>query len=138
MFLDASVIVALLAQEPGWKTIADRMDECSGEFLVSPLSKFEAVLAFARSLDSYANNRGQALGEAEMLVNGMLVEIGAREVGITTEIGVLALMAARVYGKVVGHRASLNLGDCFSYACAKAERVPLLYKGNDFTHTDLG
>lgn len=42
------------------------------------------------------------------------------------------------YGKVVGHPAKLNLGDCFAYACAKAIEVPLLYKGDDFVRTDLG
>ncbi len=42
------------------------------------------------------------------------------------------------YGKGSGHPARLNLGDCFSYALAKKGGVPLLYKGNDFTQTDLG
>ncbi len=35
------------------------------------------------------------------------------------------------------HLAALNMGDCFAYACAKANGAKLLYKGNDFTHTDL-
>ena len=37
----------------------------------------------------------------------------------------------------VGHPAQLNLGDALSYACAKAYHVPLLYKGTDFSETDL-
>lgn len=138
MFLDASVIVALLAREPGWESVADSLDESSETFLVSPLARFEAVMALARSQKSFAINRRQALQEAERGFETFLLDIGAREVSITAEIGALALNAARDYGKVVGHRASLNMGDCFSYACAKAERVPLLYKGNDFIHTDLG
>ena len=40
------------------------------------------------------------------------------------------------WGKGV-HPASLNYGDCFAYACAKANDARLLYKGNDFVHTDL-
>ena len=35
------------------------------------------------------------------------------------------------------HRAALNMGDCFAYACAKMNRVPLLCKGDDFVHTDI-
>jgi ribonuclease VapC len=34
-------------------------------------------------------------------------------------------------------RSGLNFGDCFAYALAKATGQPLLYKGNDFTHTDV-
>jgi ribonuclease VapC len=41
------------------------------------------------------------------------------------------------YGRIVGHKAALNFGDCFAYACARAYRAPLLYKGEDFSHTDL-
>ena len=48
----------------------------------------------------------------------------------------LALDAYQTYGKG-RHRAKLNFGDCFAYACAKANGAKLLYKGDDFTHTDL-
>jgi len=48
----------------------------------------------------------------------------------------LALDAYARYGKG-RHRAALNMGDCFAYACAKANRAKLLYKGDDFVHTDL-
>jgi ribonuclease VapC len=41
------------------------------------------------------------------------------------------------YGKGTGHRAQLNFGDLFSYALAKSRGVPLLYKGDDFVHTDI-
>jgi len=41
------------------------------------------------------------------------------------------------YGKGTGHPAQLNFGDCFSYAAAKRVGAPLLYKGADFSHTDL-
>jgi ribonuclease VapC len=48
----------------------------------------------------------------------------------------LAVMAWRTYGKG-RHPASLNLGDCFAYALAKARFLPLLFKGNDFSKTDI-
>jgi ribonuclease VapC len=48
----------------------------------------------------------------------------------------LAGLAFRQFGKG-RHQAGLNLGDCFSYALAKSLAAPLLYKGEDFIHTDL-
>ena len=56
---------------------------------------------------------------------------------MSTNEGDLAIDAAMTHGRAVGHRADLNFGDCFSYACARANGVPLLYKGNDFSETDL-
>ena len=50
----------------------------------------------------------------------------------------LAVKAYADYGKGRGHPAQLNLADCLSYACAKAQNMPLLFKGKDFSHTDLG
>ena len=41
------------------------------------------------------------------------------------------------YGRGSGHPAKLNIGDCFSYALAKHKNAPLLFKGDDFVHTDI-
>ncbi len=49
----------------------------------------------------------------------------------------IARQAYRDFGKGSGHPAQLNLGDCFSYALAKATDEALLYKGDDFMHTDV-
>jgi ribonuclease VapC len=70
-------------------------------------------------------------------VNRFVQEIQATTIGIDDEIGREALRASRLYGKG-RHRAALNFGDCFSYACAKILNVPLLCKGNDFPQTDIG
>ena len=56
---------------------------------------------------------------------------------LTRSIGDAAFRAAMKYGKSVGHPADLNFGDCFAYACAKAYRLGLIYKGDDFAKTDL-
>jgi ribonuclease VapC len=45
--------------------------------------------------------------------------------------------AYRKYGHGSGHKADLNFGDCFAYALAKASGEPLLYKGEDFSRTDI-
>ena len=50
---------------------------------------------------------------------------------------VYAKLARREYGEGTGHPARLNMGDCFSYALAKFTREPLLFKGDDFVHTDI-
>jgi ribonuclease VapC len=49
----------------------------------------------------------------------------------------LARMAYRYFGRGSGHPAHLNMGDCFSYALAAQTCEPLLFVGDDFTHTDL-
>ncbi|UEM01275.1 type II toxin-antitoxin system VapC family toxin [Skermanella rosea] len=41
------------------------------------------------------------------------------------------------FGKGSGHPAALNFGEVFAYALAKVRRIPLLFKGNDFSHTDV-
>ena len=56
---------------------------------------------------------------------------------VTKEQADIARAAFRDYGKGSGHRAGLNFGDCFSYALARATGEPLLYEGDDFSHTDV-
>jgi ribonuclease VapC len=56
---------------------------------------------------------------------------------VTAEQARIARQAYRDYGKGSGHPANLNFGDCFSYALAREKREPILYKGDDFVHTDL-
>jgi ribonuclease VapC len=48
-----------------------------------------------------------------------------------------AKAAYRRYGRGTRHAANLNMGDCFAYALAKTKRLPLLFKGDDFIHTDV-
>ena len=49
----------------------------------------------------------------------------------------IAQGAYRAYGRGTTHAADLNFGDCFAYALAKATGEPLLFKGDDFIHTDV-
>lgn len=128
-FVDASAIVAILGFEEDWEAVADRLDQ-EATRLWSPLSRWESTVALSKRLK-------KSVGEAQAIVvefaefNGFqLIEIGPRE-------SELAIDAAICFGKGSGHRAKLNMGDCFAYACAKANEAKLLYKGNDFIHTDL-
>lgn len=70
-------------------------------------------------------------------VEEFVAAIAVKEVLISADIGRRAVEAAETYGRVVGQSADLNFGDCFAYAYARAYRVPLLFKGNDFTQTDV-
>ena len=136
MFVDASVIVAILNQEPGWEELSKRL---SGpvDFYVSAMVRFEATQALARAGTGSRKPTAEALLKARDLVDQLVVEIAGENVPIGDVIGSHAIDASARYGKAVGHEADLNMGDCFAYACAKALDVPLLYKGNDFLLTDL-
>jgi ribonuclease VapC len=141
MFLDASVIVAIIAREPGYEEIEKRLSTSGDPFFVSPLVKFEASVALARqkacAAKSHTKPSPALLRQAERAVEAFVQDIGASEVPISREIGKQAIEASATYGKAVGHLADLNFGDCFAYACAKVLGVALLYKGHDFVHTDL-
>ncbi|HEY4924351.1 MAG TPA: type II toxin-antitoxin system VapC family toxin [Roseiarcus sp.] len=139
MFLDASAIVAILNDEPGVEEIKRRLDAAAGPFLVSPLALFESTTAIARARSAGAKKPvdAKAIAQAKAVVAAFVEDLGAREIIISGDIGRKAVEAAGRYGKVVGHQAALNFGDCFAYACAKAYRAPLLYKGEDFSQTDL-
>jgi ribonuclease VapC len=56
---------------------------------------------------------------------------------VTEEQARIAIEAYQDFGKGGGHPAQLNYGDCFAYALAKQTGQPLLFKGEDFVHTDL-
>lgn len=138
MFLDASAIVAILAREPGYEAIEGRLSSAEGPFQVSPLVTFEATMALARAKTPAGLRPTAALVEqARAAVAAFVTALPADEMAVTTEIGIGAVTAAATYGKVTGHPADLNFGDCFAYACAKALGTALLYKGNDFAQTDL-
>ena len=138
MFIDASVIVAILGREPGAEEIEKRLAVAAGPFFVSPLVRFEASVSLARlKAGKEMKPSPEMVGASRRAVEAFIEGLDAEEMTISSEIGDLALETAMRYGKAVGHTADLNFGDCFAYACAKAGRLPLLYKGNDFAETDL-
>ena len=66
----------------------------------------------------------------------LLQKLNVLTVPVTVEQAKIARSAYRDFGKG-RHKAGLNLGDCFSYALAKEKNLPLLFKGNDFSLTDV-
>jgi ribonuclease VapC len=137
MFLDASAIIALLAREPDAERIAEAIDNARGSLLVSPLARFEATTGLARAKSRGRPTTAETLEAARAVVTAFLETNSVREIPVSANIGQLALDAAARFGRVVGHPADLNFGDCFAYACAKDHRAPLLFKGDDFSQTDV-
>ena len=138
MFVDASAVVAILNRETGFEDIQDRMSGHGGKFYYSPLVRFESAAALARSRSGALRPTPEQFEEATHVVRGFFEAFEAIEISITPIIGDRALAVAAKYGKFVGHDADLNFGDCYSYACAAAYSISLLYKGNDFAQTDMG
>lgn len=128
MFVDASAIIAIIAQEQDWLSLAARLERAE-RVHVSPLSIWEATVGLVRE-------RKCPLEEAEQLVRAFIEQTGATVIPITDSIGHEALKAFERYGKG-RHKAKLNFGDCFAYACARVHGVPLLFKGDDFSETDI-
>jgi ribonuclease VapC len=129
MFIDASAIVALLTREADAADLLKRL-EAARNPITSPIAIFEAVLALCRK-------RRATVDEARRDVRDFLDLAGITVVPITEDEAATALDAFSRYGKGMGHPAQLNLGDCFAYAVAKNRDVPLLFKGSDFSETDI-
>lgn len=141
MFIDASSIIAILAAEPDAATHLAKIETTSKRH-VSSIAVFEATISLARILADLRGFKEQPIPHdlmemAQASVAEFLSAIEASDVPVTAAHGAVALNAARVYGKFTGHRARLNFGDCFAYACAKTLGVPLLFNGDDFVHTDI-
>lgn len=139
MFVDASALVAIINEEPEAADLVNRLQEHGGSCYVSAVARFEAVLAAARKSAELREGRvtAETIANATTVVDTLIEQLQAEGVAISEEAGTLAIKASAQYGKVVGHPARLNLGDCFAYACAKQLGVSLLYKGDDFAKTDL-
>lgn len=130
MFLETSAIVEFIAEGPEAASVAERIGRAATPFLYSPNVLFEATSVLASRLR-------MSIFDAKGLVHRFGQSLEATQMTITPEVGELAIDAMARYGKGRGHPAQLNFGDCFSYACAKAAGVPLLYVGDDFAKTDL-
>lgn len=128
-FVDASAILAILKREAEAAVSADALDR-SPSRVASPIAVFETTLGLCRGANV-------SVEEAATTVTEFLQATGIDCVTITQEDAQAALVAFARYGKGRSHPARLNMGDCFAYAAARTRGMPLLYKGNDFTKTDI-
>ena len=131
--VDASAIVAIMAREDDGAEFADRLEgwpRGAGLRWASTVTMWEAALAIAR-LDRVGRER--ALELVEQFCALAAIKPVAPDMAITT----LAVAAAERYGMGGGRPGILNLGDCFSYATAKHLNAALLFKGEDFSQTEI-
>jgi ribonuclease VapC len=76
-------------------------------------------------------------GRGRDVVEGLVAALGLTLLPSDAVQARLAVEAYRRYGRGTGHPARLNFGDCLAYAAAVAHDAPLLFKGDDFGHTDV-
>jgi len=125
VILDSSAVVAILRAEPEAPAMAravDRAETCA----VSAVSYVEAAVVIDSGRDPIASRRfDDFFRESEVVVES-----------VTPWQAEIARQAYRDFGRG-RHRAGLNFGDCFAYALAKEKGETLLFKGDDFCHTDI-
>ncbi len=129
IFVDTSAIIAIIARKTDAAMFAGKI-EAEDERITSAHVLLEASMRLASVLSLSPT-------VADMLVTRLLHESGIAIVPITESIGHASVAAFERYGKGRKSRAGLNFGDCLSYACAKAHGARLLFKGDDFAHTDI-
>lgn len=128
ILIEPSAILAVLKEEDDAPRYRERIASARNK-VVLVVGKVEAAISLGRAI------RDHDLGG--QLVNEFCTRADIDVVGVGPDIYGEAVTAYRRYGKGTGHRAGLNFGDCFSYAYAKKNAVPLLYKGDDFAQTDV-
>jgi ribonuclease VapC len=126
MVIDTSAIVAIARREPEALLFSRLLEQTPGKLMATP-----TYLECAFVLAGLAPTKGIVFLR-ELISDTLitLVPFGEDELD--------AAIAARLkFSRGSGHAAKLNFGDCFSYALAKVRNLPLLFKGDDFVHTDI-
>jgi len=126
VIIDTSALVAILREEPEAPAIAQAIAQATDRRM-SAANWLEAAVVIDGSRDPIASRRFDELVDTARIV----------VVPVTERQAHLARAAYRDFGKGSGHPAGLNFGDCFAYALAKDVGEELLFKGRDFTHTDI-
>lgn len=125
MVLDTSSILAILLGEPEAELFTEMISK-DQKRLLSAATALELMIVIEAK-------KGEAGGrELDLFLHRAKIDI----VPFDSEQAEVARTAWRHYGKS-NHPAGLNFGDCFAYALAKTSGEPLLFKGNDFSQTDI-
>lgn len=125
MIVDASAIIAVLRDEPDARALSQALAK-------AVICRTSAV-TYVEAAVVTDSNRNPVLSRR---FDNLMRDLGMQIEGVTARQAELARQAYRDFGKG-RHKAGLNLGDCFAYALAKDMDEPLLFKGNDFRHTDV-
>lgn len=125
MVMDTSALVAVFPKEPDWKG-----------YLVAVRAARQPRLSAANLVECVIALGGCVRDDDRERLLRLLQRVGAAVEPVTQARALLAAQAHDRSGKRK-HPAALNYGDCFGYALAKELDLPLLYKANDFSRTDI-
>jgi ribonuclease VapC len=127
MIVDTSAVVAVLKEEPAAARFLRDLTASGEPKRMSAASYLEAAIVVDANRNPLLSRR----------FDDLIVRTEIAVEPVTLEQAEIARAAYRDFGKGSGHAAQLNFGDCFAYALARARREPLLFKGDDFSHTDV-
>jgi ribonuclease VapC len=126
VIVDTSAIVAIVLDEPGAETLKEALANSLSSRISAP-SYVELCAVMQR------RNRPEIGRTVDRLLSAYEIQIEAFD----ADQARIAAQAYRDYGRGGGHPARLNLADSYSYALAHVAGEPLLYRGDDFNHTDI-
>ena len=126
MIIDTSALIAILRAEGDASEMALAIERAQAR-RISAASYLETAVVIDASRDPIVSRRFDELVDTAEL----------RVEPVTHDQARIARDAYRDFGKGSGHKAGLNFGDCFAYALSKSTGEALLFKGNDFSHTDI-
>jgi ribonuclease VapC len=126
LIVDTSALIAILRDEADAESYALALVSASAP-RISVANYLETAVVIDGSRDPVASRQ----------VDQLIAKAGLVLEPVTAEQVHVARAAYRDFGRGSGHPAKLNFGDCFAYALARCADEPLLFKGNDFSHTDL-
>ena len=130
MIVDTSALIALLLGERDAAEIASKLARAKAR---NPPTRMSAANWLEGAMVAESREGRSGADDYDELVSMAGIEI----LSVTREHARLARIAFRRYGRGSGSPARLNFGDCLAYAVAVALDAPLLFKGDDFTHTDV-
>lgn len=126
MIIDSSALIAIIRSEPDAARYAEAVARAAS-IRLSAATYVETAIVVDGPRNPVVSRR----------FDDFLTRTGMEIAPVTPEQARLARAAYRDFGRGSGHPAALNFGDCFSYALAKENDEPLLFKGSDFLHTDI-
>jgi ribonuclease VapC len=127
MIVDTSAVIAVLKEKSDAPRFLRVLTMSAEPKRMSAANYLEAAIVVDANRNPLLSRR----------LDDLIVQTEIRAEPVTLEQAQIARAAYRDFGRGSGHPAQLNFGDCFAYALAKSMREPLLFKGDDFSHTDV-
>ncbi len=127
MIVETSALVAIIRGEPDSEDLYEKIRLCDGPKLLSAAGYLEAAMVIDGRKDPAKSK------SLDLFIKELEIEIAP----VTEKHAKIARQAYQDFGKGSGHSARLNFGDCLAYALAAERGEPLLFKGDDFSHTGI-